>query len=407
MEAKGIDRRWIVLIIVVLLFAVGYVVYSSMKPTQAITGVVWRRSGGFAGLDEDFIIRSDGSASFSSNIQGAREFALSESEWGDLKALIIDSGVLEIYERYGPKAGVADFFTYHLQVERGSESKELEWVDGWASREELPEGLVEVGERILALIHGFDLGAVEGLVLNLQGKPISGLIVGIVKGSVGFPEIAVITDEAGFYQIASIPPGVFMLGVHDETGSMVAQGTFHVRGGESTVLNITVPPKTTYEYYGGVGLFEEGIYMVATHGDPTSSQVLEEIDIVSDYWGMIKGNTTQNADTEDFISILISRGDQSTGGYLIQLDSQVWLEGSPVEILFNVNFTDPGENVMVTEAITNPIALISIGNLSPGRYIARAQIHRFIMTYDESGNPLFTPIKTLVAEILEIEFEIS
>jgi hypothetical protein len=75
--------------------------------------------------------------------------------------------------------------------------------------------------------------------------------------------------------------------------------------------------------------------------------------------------------------------------------------------MFSVNFTDPGEGVPVTEALTHPLALVPIGNLSPGKYIARAHIDSFILTFDPDGKPIFTPVKTLVEEVWEKEFEIS
>jgi hypothetical protein len=74
---------------------------------------------------------------------------------------------------------------------------------------------------------------------------------------------------------------------------------------------------------------------------------------------------------------------------------------------FYVNFTDPGEGVAVTEALTNPLVLVPIGNLSSGKYVARAHIDSFILTYDSTGKPVFTPVKTLVEEVWETEFEIS
>ncbi|NIU85072.1 MAG: protease complex subunit PrcB family protein [Candidatus Thorarchaeota archaeon] len=116
---------------------------------------------------------------------------------------------------------------------------------------------------------------------------------------------------------------------------------------------------------------------------------------------------TQEASTTDLISILISRGGFTTGGYQIQIKSHAWLEDEPPVCFFEVNFTDPGKGISVTEALTNPVVLVPIGKLSLGKYIARAHIDSFILTYDPAGKPVFTPVKTLVEEVWEVEFEIK
>jgi len=116
--------------------------YSFMvKPTLEVTGIVWRRSGGFAGFDEALTIGSDGSASLSSNYLGEAEFTLMETEWRSLESLIEASDFMDLDDDYGAKSGVADFFTYSLTVETDSTSKKVQWVDDWASEKELPQEL--------------------------------------------------------------------------------------------------------------------------------------------------------------------------------------------------------------------------------------------------------------------------
>ena len=87
--------------------------------------------------------------------------------------------------------------------------------------------------------------------------------------------------------------------------------------------------------------------------------------------------------------------------------SLVWLESYPVVGFFKANFTDTGEGVPVTEALTNPLVLVPIGKLSAGLYVGRVHIDSFIMTYDSEGNPVYSPIMTLVEEVWETEFEVS
>ena len=145
------------LAIIGLLFTAIYTVYNSMMDaSQEITEIAWQRTGGFAGLDETLIIKSDGSTYLSSNILGEKEFTLSESELVSLTTIIVDSGILKIDASYGPKAGATDFFSYSIRIDSDSKSTRIEWVDDWASKEELPEGLVDIGERLLTIIQGLE-----------------------------------------------------------------------------------------------------------------------------------------------------------------------------------------------------------------------------------------------------------
>jgi hypothetical protein len=114
-----------------------------------------------------------------------------------------------------------------------------------------------------------------------------------------------------------------------------------------------------------------------------------------------------NASTDDFISVLLARGDKSTGGFTIGVESWARQVGYHEVLRFDVNLTDPGEGVPVTEAFTNPIALIPVGRLDPGLYVVRVYVDRFIMTFDGSGNPVYDPVETLVEEIWETDFEVS
>jgi hypothetical protein len=221
----------IVLMVVAVAAAAVYYYSFMMKPSLEVTGIVWRRSGGFAGFGETLTVGSDGSVALSSNFLGEVEFTLIEEEWEGLGALIADSGFMELDENYGAKSGVADFFTYSLTVELGSTSKKVQWVDDWASAEELPPGLGDIGEDILALFQGTGSGGVGGIVSDGGGNPLPGLSVSILRGSAGFPEIAAITGEDGGYSIGSIPPGVFTLGVRGEIGELLAEASVFVRGG--------------------------------------------------------------------------------------------------------------------------------------------------------------------------------
>ncbi|MDH5363507.1 MAG: protease complex subunit PrcB family protein, partial [Aigarchaeota archaeon] len=154
------------------------------------------------------------------------------------------------------------------------------------------------------------------------------------------------------------------------------------------------------DFYGGLGIFEPRIYVVATDGDPL------RLNVTAEFWGFIANHTTSSASERDFISLLVSRGDFATGGYDIQLVSLQRLESDPSMTYMVVNFTDPGEGVAVTEAFTNPLILIPLGQFPPGEYLARMNINRFIMEYVH-GVLVYTPVQTLLPEIWETSFTIT
>jgi hypothetical protein len=64
-----------------------------------------------------------------------------------------------------------------------------------------------------------------------------------------------------------------------------------------------------------------------------------------------------------------------------------------------VNFTDPGEGVIVTQALTNPLVLVPIGKLTPGEYNIEVPIVWYILSIDEEGNPIYTQIMTFAPVI--------
>jgi len=185
-------------------------------------------------------------------------------------------------------------------------------------------------------------------------------------------------------------------------GETVWEGRLHRR----LFLESVQPPqngfKTIYEYYGGVGIFEKSIHVIATSQDPTT--LAEQYETMNDYWRWLREKETLKASSKDFISIIISRGDYPTGGYTIQVKSFSWLESCPVKLRFEVNFTDPGEGVSVTEAFTNPLVLVPIGRLSPGEYVVEVHIDQYILTYDKEGRPVYTLLQTLKEEVWTLTF---
>jgi hypothetical protein len=84
------------------------------------------------------------------------------------------------------------------------------------------------------------LGGIEGIVTDHDGIPLAGMMVSIVSGTTFFPEIAAETNEAGYYQIGSVPPGTFEVAVHDLLGNRIACECIAVRSGETSTLNFVI-----------------------------------------------------------------------------------------------------------------------------------------------------------------------
>lgn len=84
-------------------------------------------------------------------------------------------------------------------------------------------------------------GGIEGAVTDTDGKPVVGMRVLIVSGTTGFPEIAAETNEDGYYQIGSVPPGTFAVAVHDRKGNRIGLESVVVRSGDISSLNFVIP----------------------------------------------------------------------------------------------------------------------------------------------------------------------
>jgi hypothetical protein len=181
----------------------------------------------------------------------------------------------------------------------------------------------------------------------------------------------------------------------EASGSVIVDGS----AGPDVPDEPEVPdsPEHYYDYYSSVGLFERGVYFVATSDDPLTQ--LARSDLPKSYWELMHDNVTVETTDQDFISILVCRGDFPTGGYSLAVEAFSWLESYPVKLRFQVNFTDPGEGVIVTQAFTNPTLLVPIGKLAPGEYKVEIHIVSYILTFDEHGEPVYTPIMTFKEEV--------
>jgi len=177
--------------------------------------------------------------------------------------------------------------------------------------------------------------------------------------------------------------------IEADTGSVTNNSTVG-----TTPTNTTTPKDSNYiyDFSGGVGLINEGIHVIATCQDPRT--LLDQYNNINNYWKMLLENKTTKATDQDFISIILSRGDKNSGGYSIQIEKFSWLESYPVKFFFQVNFTDPGKGVATTDALTNPLVLVPLGRLTVGEYDIEVPITQYVLDIDQEGNPSYTQILT-------------
>lgn len=105
-----------------------------------------------------------------------------------------------------------------------------------------------------------------------------------------------------------------------------------------------------------------GIYIIATETNPI--EMLKNYTKWGTFYPMLKEHVITEAGTNDFISILISRGMCPTSGYGLKIES---IEKTDYTFVLNAIFTDPDFG-FVAQVLTNPTALIPIGNLLAGKY---------------------------------------
>jgi hypothetical protein len=126
-----------IIALVVVVASLSGVYLLQLGTSEEVTDIIWQRTGGFIGLNEEMVIAADGSVSYTSDKFGAAEIVLTEDEIEELlnKADFITNGT------YTAKQGVADFYIYRLTLQTASGKRTVEWVDDWASRATLPNEL--------------------------------------------------------------------------------------------------------------------------------------------------------------------------------------------------------------------------------------------------------------------------
>ena len=132
-------------------------------------------------------------------------------------------------------------------------------------------------------------------------------------------------------------------------------------------------PITEVFYGDGRQKFEQGIYVIATETNPVE---IYPNYTKSDFYKMIKEHVTTETSAGAFTSILISQGICPNSGYGGEINS---IEKIDYAFVLGASFTQPGWDCVTLQIITNPIALIPLGNLPVGEYSITLNVDRYML----------------------------
>jgi hypothetical protein len=107
--------------------------------------ISWKITGGFAGINEELLIASDGLVLLLIDGSGVGSLRLNSSEQRELldllKIPIFNEGKNQSFKA---RPNAADFFSYIFTVTVQDNVIEVKWVDLWAAEDDLPEDLEDV-----------------------------------------------------------------------------------------------------------------------------------------------------------------------------------------------------------------------------------------------------------------------
>ncbi len=132
---------------------------------------------------------------------------------------------------------------------------------------------------------------------------------------------------------------------------------------------LKVNPVIDYNPLGGYHNISAGMFTVIKGDIPEVKESLKDIIIK-------KANQTSTFSTDDELNFVVFRGVFNTGGYGINID-RVERQGNAFTVY--ATYSEPGKGVGVTEAVTQPVAIIPIGKLAAGDYKARLKVTRVII----------------------------
>lgn len=112
----------------------------------------WKRTGGVISLDEELIIKSDGSVTYNSSLFGNGNLVLTENEYKEIIIRLNDFFIKNLEENYQSKPNTADYFQYQIDIIKNSGNEKVVWVDNWAAEKTIPIELKIIQNNILSII---------------------------------------------------------------------------------------------------------------------------------------------------------------------------------------------------------------------------------------------------------------
>ncbi|VVB84632.1 S-layer protein [uncultured archaeon] len=154
---------------------------------------------------------------------------------------------------------------------------------------------------------------------------------------------------------------------------------------------LKINPVIDYNPLEGFTGKSEGMFTVIKGSIPEVKESLKNIVIK-------KVAQTSTFSVDDDLNFVVYRGVFSTGGYGISID-RVEKQGN----IFTVyaTYRDPGKGIGVTEAFTQPTAIIPIGKLAEGDYEARLRVTWVLDTIE--GRNVIEPEKELSVYNFEVK----
>lgn len=140
---------------------------------------------------------------------------------------------------------------------------------------------------------------------------------------------------------------------------------------ESPETIIIEPFVDNYFLGGYIGKLSEDFFLVS--GDMDTAKQKARAILIGD------GERRSEFGGDELLNFVVFRGVFSTGGFGLRIDE---VERTGNTIFVHATYTDPGPGMMVTQAFTQPTAIVPIGILSEGLYQAQLRVTRVVKGED-------------------------
>lgn len=156
-------------------------------------------------------------------------------------------------------------------------------------------------------------------------------------------------------------------------------------------VTLEVAPVIDYYPLGGSTEKSSGLFIVLKGNISDVKESLNDIVVK-------KASQPSTFSVNDDLNFIVFRGVFNTGGYGIKIN-RVERQGNEFTVF--ANYTDPGEEMVVTQAFTQPTVIIPIGKLEKGNYKASLKVAKEIE--DKEGRKVIATEK----ELTSLEFKVE